>query len=176
MRETHGGGRRYKAHAHEITRARIYVDHETRVPAYSSTPTRDTRACVFVYTHTSRVGVNEYAVFLLRNMCPTARTGPHMLSKTSPRASIQAARSRAHLHGAAAPARTYSVCPFQSHLRVLRADRAGVDGAAASPGRGQEREAGGGRVAGALRPGADAAAEEAPVRTRAGRAGWMTRV
>jgi len=33
-------GNRYEAHAHEMTRARIYVDHETRVPAYSLPRTR----------------------------------------------------------------------------------------------------------------------------------------
>jgi hypothetical protein len=133
--------------------------------------TVDFRTCA---AHTSRVGVIQYAVCVLHNICSTARTV--LLSKTSPRASIQAARSRAYLHGAAAPDSTSSVCSFQSHSRVLRADRGAVDGAAASPGRGQEREAGGGRVAGALRLGADAAAEEAPVRARAGRAGWMRRV
>jgi hypothetical protein len=54
-RETHGGGRRYEAHAHEIPRARIYVDHETRVPACSSSRTRDECACMFVSTRTRHV-------------------------------------------------------------------------------------------------------------------------
>jgi hypothetical protein len=59
----------------------------------------------------------------------------------------------------------------QSNSRVPRADRAGVDGAAAARGRGKGREAGGGRDAGALRAGADAAAEEEPVRMRVGKEG-----
>jgi hypothetical protein len=45
-------GKRYEAHPHEISRARIYEDHETSVPAYLLSPTRDTCACVIVSTHT----------------------------------------------------------------------------------------------------------------------------
>jgi hypothetical protein len=167
-------GNRYEAHPRAPC-----PDNETRVPAYSSTRTRDTCACVFVYTHMSRVVANKYALCVLRNLCFIARTVPRMLSKTSPRASIQAARSRARpictprlrplrfalsRRGGARDA----FCSVPSDSRVMRADRAGVDGAAASPGRGQEREAGGGRVVGALHAGAEAAAEEKRVRMRAG--------
>jgi hypothetical protein len=110
--------------------------------------------------------------FSLPSPCPSFSS-----SSTYPWVGLErACTGAAHLYAAAAPAKTYADCSVRSDSRVLGADRDCVDGGTTSPGRGQECEARSGRVAGALRPCADAAAEEAPVRTKAGRAGWTTRV
>ena len=67
-------GNRYEAHAHEMTRARIYVDHKTRVPAYSSTRTR----LVWVSTRTLCTCCITYVLqhALDRTCCPRRAPAP----------------------------------------------------------------------------------------------------